>query len=54
MKCPIVTGDAQLNDSNTQKAVEKADYMEAGEQLRDQIDTWYPDRHLPPVSPDQV
>jgi len=31
MKCPIVTGDAKLNDANKQKAVEKADYMEAGE-----------------------
>jgi len=31
MKCPIVTGDAELNDANKKKAVEKADYMEAGE-----------------------
>ena len=31
MKCPIVTGDRKLNESNTKKAVEKADYMEAGE-----------------------
>ena len=31
MKCPMVTGDSKLNDANKQKAVEKADYMEAGE-----------------------
>ena len=31
MKCPIVTGDAKLNDANKQKAIKTADYMEAGE-----------------------